>query len=122
MESLCDDLNTPSMIARLHAMAGEIRASASGLHQIDLKRKLKASGSLIGILGQTEREYIECHPLRIAIDESKVKSLIDARAHARKTKNFKQADLIRDELTNMGIEIEDRRDGTTSWKLKWRAS
>jgi cysteinyl-tRNA synthetase len=122
MESLCDDLNTPSMIARLHALAGEIRASASGLHQIDLKRKLKASGSLIGILGQTEREYIECHPLRIAIDETKVKNLIDARAHARKTKNFKQADLIRDELTNMGIEIEDHRDGTTSWKLKWRAS
>jgi cysteinyl-tRNA synthetase len=122
MESLCDDLNTPSVVTRLHALVSEIRAHASGLHQVDLKRRLKASGVLMGILGQTEGESLRRHPLRIAIDESKIKNLIDARAHARKTRNFKQADIIRHELANMGVEIEDHRDGTTSWKIKRRAS
>jgi cysteinyl-tRNA synthetase len=122
MESLCDDLNTPSVVTRLHALVSEIRAHASGLHQVELKRRLKASGVLMGILGQTEGEYLRRHPLRIAIDESKIKNLIDARAHARKSKNFKQADIIRHELANMGVEIEDHRDGTTSWKIKRRAS
>jgi cysteinyl-tRNA synthetase len=122
MESLCDDLNTPSVVTRLHALVSDIRAHASGLHQVDLKRRLKASGVLMGILGQTEGESLRRHPLRIAIDESKIKNLIDARAHARKTRNFKQADIIRHELANMGVEIEDHRDGTTSWKIKRRAS
>jgi cysteinyl-tRNA synthetase len=122
IESLCDDLNTPDVLTRLHALVGEIRGPASGLRQIELKRTLKASGALMGILGQTEREYLEGHPLRSAIDESKVKNLIDARAHARKSKNFKQADAIREELASMGVEIEDHKDGTTSWKIKRRAS
>jgi cysteinyl-tRNA synthetase len=51
-----------------------------------------------------------------------VKSLIDARAHARKVRNFKQADSIRDELVEMGVEIEDHKDGSTSWKIRRRAS
>ena len=38
--------------------------------------------------------------------------LIDARNAARKAKNFKEADRIRDELAAMGIELKDRKDGT----------
>ena len=45
-------------------------------------------------------------------------SLIDARNAARKAKNFKEADRIRDELTTMGVELEDKKDGTTTWRLK----
>ena len=45
-------------------------------------------------------------------------ALIDARNAARKAKNFKEADRIRDELTAMGIELEDKKDGTTLWKVK----
>ncbi|HEY7246354.1 MAG TPA: cysteine--tRNA ligase [Xanthobacteraceae bacterium] len=122
MQSLCDDLNTPSVLTRLHALVSEIRASAGGPQQLELRRKLKASGSLLGILQRTATDYIEHDPLRVAIDEIKVRNLIDARTTARKSKSFKQADLIRDELTSMGIDIEDHRDGTTSWKIRRRAS
>src|SRR6202140_4643192 len=65
IESLCDDLNTPNVVTRLHALVGEIRAPASALYQLELKRRLKASGVLLGILGQTEGEYLRHHPLRI---------------------------------------------------------
>jgi len=122
MQALCDDLNTPSVLTRLHALVSEIRSSAGGPHRIELKRKLKASGSLLGILERTQQEYIGYDPLRAAVDEIKIRNLIDARTSARKSRNFKEADVIRDELTRMGIEIEDHRDGTTSWKIKRRAS
>jgi cysteinyl-tRNA synthetase len=122
VEALCDDLNFPNVLTRLHALVSEIRAPASESQKIEIKRRLKASGVLMGILGQKEAEYLRSDPLRNAVDESRIKHLIDARAQARKTRNFKQADSIRDELANMGVEIEDHGDGTTSWKMKRKAS
>jgi cysteinyl-tRNA synthetase len=119
---LCDDLNTPDVLTRLHALASEIRTASSARDQIELKRKLKASGFLLGILTQTEEDYLRHHPLWAAIDESKVKNLIDARSHARKSRDFTQADTIRKELAEMGVEIEDHKDGTTTWKAGRRAS
>ena len=76
----------------------------------------------MGLLVHTEEEYLRADPRRIKIDKSKIKGLIDARGHARRMKDFAQADTIRAELADMGVEIEDHRDGTTSWKMKRRAS
>jgi cysteinyl-tRNA synthetase len=115
--SLCDDLNTPSALTRLHALAGEIRSCASGLHQLELKNKLKASGAFLGVLAFTKGEALEHHPHRRVVDADKVRALIDARNAARKAKNFKEADRVRDELKAMGIELEDHKDGTTTWKV-----
>ncbi len=121
LEALCDDLNTPNVLTRLHALAGELRSAGSESRSSELKQRLKASGAVLGILEQTEKEYQRHHPLRMAANELKISELIDARAHARKTRDFKQADAIRLELTNMGVEIEDHKDGGTSWKLKRKA-
>jgi cysteinyl-tRNA synthetase len=120
--SLCDDLNTPSTLARLHAIAGEIRGPASGFRQTELKRVLKASGSLLGLLSQARRSYLESDPHRLVVDESKVKGLIENREKARAAKNFALSDEIRNELSKMGVEIEDHKDGTTTWKLKKKVS
>jgi cysteinyl-tRNA synthetase len=54
---------------------------------------------------------------RTDLDESKINALIVARNTARKAKNFKEADRIRDELKDMGVEVEDKKDGTTIWKI-----
>src|SRR5881296_2604247 len=62
LESLCDDLNTPNVVTRMHALASEIRGSASGPHQIELKRRLKASGILLGSLATTEKKYLRSYP------------------------------------------------------------
>jgi cysteinyl-tRNA synthetase len=116
--SLCDDLNTPGALTRLHALAGEIRSCASPLHQLELKNKLKASGAFLGVLAFTKGEALEHHPHRRVVDADQVNALIDARNAARKAKSFKEADRIRDELKAMGIELEDHKDGTTTWKVK----
>ena len=44
-------------------------------------------------------------------------SLIEARNSARKAKNFKEADRIRDELEAMGVVLKDTKDGKTQWKV-----
>jgi cysteinyl-tRNA synthetase len=52
------------------------------------------------------------------VDESRIDALVNDRNAARKARNFKEADRIRDELKAMDIELEDHKDGTTSWKVK----
>jgi cysteinyl-tRNA synthetase len=119
VQVLCDDLNTPSLLTRLHAMAHEIR-SASGLQQAELKRAFKASGALLGLMTQTRDAYAANHPRRKvigrSIDPAKVDALIAARAAARKAKNFAESDRIRDELAAMGVVLKDSKDGTT-WEI-----
>jgi cysteinyl-tRNA synthetase len=44
-------------------------------------------------------------------------SLVDARDAARHAKDFKEADRIRDELKAMGVVLEDKKDGTTTWEV-----
>jgi cysteinyl-tRNA synthetase len=48
--------------------------------------------------------------------DSEIQSLIDARVAAKKAKNWKEADRIRDELKSQGILLEDRPDGSTDWR------
>jgi cysteinyl-tRNA synthetase len=119
LESLRDDMNTPKVIARLHAIANEIRGSASGLRAIELKRSLKASGRLLGVLGSTKDQYLHLDPRRHEIDAATAKTvqaLLDERALARKARNFKESDRIRDELAAMGVVLKDTKDGTT-WEI-----
>ena len=50
-------------------------------------------------------------------DASFVRAGIESRNAARKAKDFKEADRIRDELLAQGIVLKDGPDGTT-WELK----
>jgi len=53
---------------------------------------------------------------RSDLDEGVVNALIAARNSARKEKNFKESDRIRDELVAMGVVLKDTKDGTT-WEI-----
>jgi len=112
---LQDDLNTPAAVTRLHSIANEARVSA-GLRQVELRKTLKVSGSFLGVLNLTKREHLENHPYRFVVDQSKVESLIEARAKARAAKDFKESDRIRDELAAMRVVLKDSKDGTT-WEI-----
>jgi cysteinyl-tRNA synthetase len=50
------------------------------------------------------------------LSKDEIERLIAARAAARKAKNFKESDRIRDELAAMGIVLKDSKDGTT-WEI-----
>ena len=101
LEALSDDLNTPKAIAELHALH-ERKGDMAGRSDCDVASAgLRRSGRKVCARLTSERSM----------------SLIEARNAARKAKNFKEADRIRDELKSMGVELEDTKDGTT-WKVK----
>ncbi len=114
--ALRDDLNTPNALTQLHRIAGEIRGPSSGLAQVELRRILRASGLLVGLMVQSRRKFMQGYPRRTIVDEAKVMSLIEARKEARAAKNFAESDRIRDELAAMGVVLKDSKDGTT-WEI-----
>jgi len=111
MDALADDLNTPKAIAALHELRAEAAKGAKPAAAC-----LKASAQLMGILPKSAAEWKASWRAAVSIDEGKVSSLIDARNAARKAKDFKESDRIRDELAAMGVVIKDSKDGTT-WEI-----
>jgi cysteinyl-tRNA synthetase len=112
---LSDDLNTSGVITRLHAIASG-RTEVSGSTPIEIKRTLKASAMLLGLLGKTKREYLESNPKAVTVNKAVVDALIADRTAARARKDFKESDRIRDELAAMGVVIKDSKEGTT-WEI-----
>ncbi|MHC9036774.1 CysS/YqeB C-terminal domain-containing protein, partial [Cobetia marina] len=53
----------------------------------------------------------------LALSEDEIQAQIEARAAAKKAKDFAGADRIRDELAAQGIILKDSREGTT-WVLE----
>ena len=114
LDALCDDLNTPKAIAELHQLRNAI-VHGGGVPALDA---FVGSLTFLGFLHETSSDWIARKHSTHGIDASKIEGLIDERNAARKAKNFKEADRIRDELNAMGIELEDHKDGTTTWKVK----
>jgi cysteinyl-tRNA synthetase len=111
LDALLDDLNTPKAFTALHELRGEAVKGAKPAAAC-----LKASAQLIGLLHMPGAAWAAFRPASLAIDESKIVNLIDARNTARKAKNFKESDRIRDELAAMGVVLKDSKDGTT-WEI-----
>src|SRR5690242_2274516 len=97
LAALCDDLNTPQAIAELHRASPE--ELAGGL-------------SLLGFNPMSERLAS-----KKAVDTVEIARAIEARNAARKAKDFKESDRIRDALLAQGIQLNDGPDGTT-WEIK----
>ena len=107
---LFDDLNTPGLIAELNKIAKEYNSDDEANKKI-IKSKLSLIGSVLGIF--QDQSFNE-----ISDDlKNKVEDLISKRNDAKIEKNFDLADLFRDELAELGIEIKDTSDGT-SWNVK----
>jgi cysteinyl-tRNA synthetase len=113
--ALGDDLNTSGAITRLHAIASG-RTGTSGQTQVEIKRKLKVSAMLLGLLGTTRKEYLDSNPRAILVNRDIVETLLANRTAARARKDFRESDRIRDELAAMGVIIKDSREGTT-WEI-----
>ena len=67
---------------------------------------VKASESLAASIGQSAK----------VLEDANIERLLIDRNEARKQKDFKKADEIRQFLASYGIVIEDKPDGTSRWK------
>lgn len=103
-----DDLNTADATASIFEAVKYINTRADKLSKSDIKCALDTVNELCSVLGiKTEEETG-------TLDE-KVEALIEERTNARKEKNYKRADEIRDELKAMGIVLGDTQSG-----VKWK--
>ena len=109
ISTLMDDLNTPGLIAELNKIAKGYNSSEE--ERKITKEKLILIGSVLGILQDESFNKIS-DELRNQIEE-----LILKRDKAKKNKDYAEADKIREELLNLGIEIKDTSNGT-DWNLK----
>ena len=110
LAALQDDLNTPKAIAALHQLRNAAVHGDGVEHLISLIQSLRS----LGFLSQTDQEWRLGKKKGVEIDGAVLDNLIGARNAARKAKNFKEADRIRDELAAMGIKLKDNPDGTTT--------
>jgi cysteinyl-tRNA synthetase len=102
IEALSDDLNVPLALGILH--------------QIEDPGEFGQAVQLLGLDLNAFEEWTRS--LASSVDTSYVQGLIDARNLARKARNFKESDRLRDELAAMNIALKDNKDGTTSWEVK----
>ena len=109
-EALDDDLNTAEALAAIHDFAREtnIAMKEEAIKADDQKAVLALVDrfdSVFNVFGEVKQELLD----------SEIQALIDERQAARAAKNFARSDEIRNQLTAMGIILEDTKDG-----LRWR--
>lgn len=116
-EAMDDDFNTAGAIAVLHAVANEINQHRRDGREDDAKQSaaiLVRLGGVLGLLQQDPEAFFQADTGG-ELSAEDIEAMIQARADARKAKNFAEADRIRDELLEKGIILDDSREGTT-WR------
>jgi len=113
---LCDDLNTVAAVAGLHALARKVERSQSGPDQVRAVLNLRAALEFLGLYELGSTTDLLRQDVRDRVLDAQVNLLVEARNAARKAKNFKEADRIRDELAAMGVVLKDSKEGTT-WEI-----
>ena len=110
MESLLDDLNTPKLLAHLNTLSNKL-STANKDEKINIKNNLIAAGKILGIMREDPDVWLGYNQSSNPQKEE-IEGLINQRNEARRDKDFKLADEIRDKLKIKGIEIEDTNNGT----------
>ncbi len=122
-----DDFNTPEAVAVLFDLANELNKTKSA----EVASLLKYLGAVVGLLQRDANTFLQVD-IRTGIGASRtgssgsasgvatytddsIKLLIEKRVEAKKVKNFAEADIIRKDLVNKGIILEDTPQGTT-WR------
>jgi len=111
-ESMDDDFNTRMAIA---GMFEYTRFLNKLIANKDYRNKDKLQGALDTFLELSDILGLDYKDPDGNLDESKIEALIQQRNQARENKDWGESDKIRDELLEMGIQIEDSADGT-KWK------
>jgi cysteinyl-tRNA synthetase len=108
--ALADDLNTPVALAAAFDAVAQWRRE--GEKDLSLAQEIRAALEVLGFRFEASDSRLENDELAPQLMEL----LIRVRDEARERRDFKTSDMVRDELKNFGVILEDTPDGTR-WKL-----
>ncbi len=129
-EAMDNDFNTAQAIGHMFALQRHLQRFLDRFGRKKLKGAaarlaLKGSSSLqqhaavVGLLGRDPQVFLAEHrTLKLkstGLTAQDIEQSIERRKQAREEKNFAEADRIRDELEQKGVQLEDSPDGT-----RWR--
>ena len=104
-----DDFNTADAISTVFELVklsnSTISEESAKAYLSELKKEIETLCGVLGIITEKKKEALD----------SEIEAMIEARQQARKSKNFALADEIRGKLLDMGIVLEDTREG-----VKWK--
>jgi|Deesub1362A_J573_1020465.scaffolds.fasta_scaffold00424_6 cysteinyl-tRNA synthetase len=127
LDAMDDDFNTALALGHIFELIREInrfldsRPSGQKAREYLIRAKdlLSEVGGVLNILNRTPEQWYRSlmRVKGVAISEEELQRRIAERQEARKAKDWETADRIRRELDEMGIILEDKRDGTT-WRVR----
>ena len=82
-----------------------------------IRAVFKEAGRILGVFHRKPEEYFGEKKAHIQISEEEIAHLVQKRGEAKKKKDFRKADDIRNELDKKGIVLEDTPKGTV-WRIK----
>jgi cysteinyl-tRNA synthetase len=120
-----DDFNTPEAVAALHAFAGEIRKA---LTDAPTAKQTPYTGPSRVVLAWVHHEFVTAAQVLSIFQDNGTETatggesearliefLLELRERARVGKDFATADLVRDRLRALGIEVQDTKQGA-AWR------
>jgi len=119
-----DDFNTPEALGVLFGLAAEVNLLLQGLSTAEapdvaravLRGKVSTMLGLAGSLGLLQQDpvaYLQGGGAEAGLDEAFIESQIEARAEAKRRRDFAEADRIRTLLASQGVMLKDGPGGTT---------
>ena len=124
--ALADDINTAAALASVFDLVRDVNTAMDrgAFLQQDAPRAIAAMekfDNVLAVLVDDDDEKL----LKLGFGASKqrisseqVEALIEERNAAKKRRDFKRSDEIRQKLTDSGILVEDTKDGSVRWKYK----
>jgi cysteinyl-tRNA synthetase len=118
-DAMDDDFNAPLAIGSLFELIREINQNINSEKKLSVISLSEINGflneagkNILGIIPSTGISTPEVQ----GIDTKLIEILISTRQRAKQEKSWWAADLIRKELDTLGIQLEDKKDGSTSWR------
>ncbi len=111
-DALMDDLNTPLALSGMHALLGDLNKAEDDAKRARLKGALLDGGALLGLLQDDPEAWLRQGASADGLSDADIDAMIAARNDARKSKDFAEADRIRDDLAEQGVILEDKPEGT----------